>query len=99
MINLNFHFHCEVDQLKEQIMSALDDLKAKVADLQASVEDGNAKQDQMIALIGGMRQQIIDLGNGDGATKEQLLGLAAQIDQTLTDIQAQKAEDDAALAG
>lgn len=94
MVTFNFHFHCEKD---DEIMSAIDDVKARVAELTAEVETANDKADQLIELVDDLRQKITDLGNGDGATKEQLLELASSIVSAQDSLKAQEAQDDAAL--
>lgn len=113
--HLHLHFHVDADalgNLQGAIMSAIDDLQAKVeqlttgaADLSAKVQASNDKADSLITLVGSLRDQLAAM-QANGATPEQVAALTAQIDGVLGTIGStaaaadeQMAQDDAALGG
>src|SRR3954468_17729402 len=81
------------------IMTALEDLQAKAAALDAKVDSANDKADQLIAALATTKQQLADLlAQGGGATAAQLQAVADQLDNATFKLTQQEGEDDAALA-
>lgn len=74
--------------LKNQktIMSAIDDLNAKVDELQASLD---AEQEAIKAAIDALTQQVADLTAllETGATAEQIQGVITKIEAIKTDLE------------
>lgn len=99
-----------INTIGARIMSALDDLNAKVddltakqTDLQAQVAAGNDKADALIAALVDVRAQLAALA-ANGASPDQLAAVGAKIDAALGSVAAtaasvadQVAQDDAAL--
>lgn len=80
----------------DTMSKALDDMTAKVGELETAVATSNEKQDQLIAFVGVLRQEIQDLKDTGGATPAQLMELTDRLDRTLISITTQTGETDAA---
>lgn len=78
-------------QKLDKIMAKIDELNQLVTDLQSSVD---AKQDQIANAIAALEahiaelQAIIDAGNVDGATAEQLQAVIDSVTATKADLEA-----------
>ena len=72
-------------QNQERMMAAIDDLRTKVAELQATVDADQASDAAVVAAL----QAEIDRLNGElaaGATGEQLAEIAASLDTIKSDV-------------
>lgn len=106
-INVRFSFHSP--QLEGLIMT-LEELKAKVADLDASVtnlsaqvEEANGKTDELIIIANTTKDALVALQNAGGATPAQLQEIAdslgavvAKVEAATGSLDAQDLETDAA---
>jgi hypothetical protein len=81
----------------EEIMSALDDLKAKADALSAEIATANAKADSVIAALVSVKAKL-DALTGSTVTDADLQAVVGTLDAALQSVKGQEAKDDAAVA-
>lgn len=85
-----------IAELKETIMGALEDLQNKVTEINAQIEEANAKTDALILVANTTKDALVALQNAGGATPEQLAELTAQLQTGIDALNVQDVETDAA---
>lgn len=87
-----------ITHTRREIMTKLDDVNAKIDELTAALTTEEGKTDTLITLVTDLKAQLAQASGTGGASPDQLDALIARLDGVLTQVNAEGAKEDAALA-